>query len=116
MRHLALRDQIILYGTGLLPALYPLLLLLWTLRRPSAGKWGYALAYFGYSFAIFVQINKMYLRNATPMRNAWLVPLIQVLFPLQLLFALLSPKRIVWRGHVMQVEKGGGFRVVKRRD
>lgn len=116
MRHLNLRDQAILYGTGLLPALYPLLLLLWTLRKPSTAKSAYTLTYFTYSFAIFAHINKAYLRNAAPLRMSWLVPLIQIFFPLQLLVALLSPKRIVWRGHIMQVEKGGGFRVVKRRD
>ena len=33
-----------------------------------------------------------------------------------LLAALLLPQRINWRGHVMQVERGGGFRFVRRRD
>jgi ceramide glucosyltransferase len=115
MRHLRLSDQAILYGSGLLPALYPLLLLTWTLRNPSKSKTAYALAYFAYSFALFTHINKKYLRGAAPMKRAWLVPLIQVFFPIQLVAALLSPKRIVWRGHVMQVEKGGGFRFVERR-
>jgi ceramide glucosyltransferase len=116
MRHLGLRDRTILYVTGLLPALYPLLLVIWTLKSPSTGKSAYALAYFAYSFALFVQINNRYLRGAAPMRTAWLVPLIQVFFPVQLVAALLSPRRIVWRGHVMQVEKGGGFRFVRRRE
>jgi ceramide glucosyltransferase len=43
------------------------------------------------------------------------VTLLQLVFPLQLLAALLLPQRIVWRGHVIEVEKGGGFRYVKRR-
>lgn len=116
MRHLELRDQAVLYGTGLLPALYPLLLLPWTLRNPNKGKSAFALAYFAYSFALFAHINKAYLRSAAPLKKAWLVPLIQILFPVQLIAALLSPKRIVWRGHVMHVEKGGGFRFVHRRE
>lgn len=116
MRHLDKRDQAILYGTGLLPALYPLLLLAWALRRPSRAKLAYSIAYLAYSFAIFAYINRAYLRDVAPLRKAWLVPLIQLFFPLQLLAALLSPRRIVWRGHVMQVEKGGGFRFVQRRN
>lgn len=116
MRHLSVRDQFVLYGTGLLPALYPLLLVIYALRRPSAVKSAYALLYFAYSMAVFYRINKTQLRGAAPMKKAWLVPVIQVVFPLQLLVALLSPKRITWRGHVMQVEKGGTFRLVKRRD
>ncbi len=115
MRHLGLGEQAVLYGTGLLPALYPLLLVLWAARKPSLGKSVYAFVYFAYSFALFAWINRKYLRGAAPMGKAWMVPLIEVFFPVQLLAALLSPKRIVWRGHVMQVEKGGGFRFVRRR-
>lgn len=116
MRHLSLKEQATLYGVGMLPALYPLLLLLWALWKPSRGKVGTALLYFAFSFAQFVHINRAYLRGAVPADKIWLAPLIQAVFPLQLLAALLSPKRIVWRGHVMQVEKGGGFRFVKKRD
>ena len=116
MRHLNPRDQAILYGTGLLPALYPLLLIAWALIKPSKAKSTYTLTYFAYSLALFAHINKHYLHSAAPTKTAWLVPLIQIFFPLQLLAALLSPKRIIWRGHVMQVEKGGGFRFVQRRE
>ena len=80
----------------------------------DAGLW-YALAYFGYSFAIFAHCNVAYLRRAAPWRGAWWVPLIQIIFPIQLLTALLSRQRIVWRGHVMQAERGGGFHFVRRR-
>ena len=115
MRHLGVREQAVLYLGGIVPALYPLYLLLRLMRRPSAGNAAYTLAYFAYSFAVVAHINRAYLRGAAPWRGAWLVPVIQACFPLQLLAALLSPKRILWRGHVMEVERGGGFRFVRRR-
>ncbi|MDQ3930374.1 MAG: glycosyltransferase [Chloroflexota bacterium] len=115
MRQLAPREQAVLYGFGLVPALFPLSLLLYLLARPTRRTALYSLLYFGYSYAAFAHINKSYLQEAAPWRKSWLVPLIQAVFPLQLLAALLSPQRITWRGHVMQVEPGGGFRFVRRR-
>jgi hypothetical protein len=45
---------------------------------------------------------------------AWWVPVMQLVFPFQLLVALLSPQRINWRGNIVQVERGS-FRYVRRR-
>ncbi|MEO8287540.1 MAG: glycosyltransferase [Chloroflexota bacterium] len=115
LRHLGWRDRAILYGLGMVPALFPLLLVSSLLRKPTVEKAAYALLYFGYSYRVFAQINHDHLRNAAPVERSWWVPVIQTLFPLQLLAALLSPKRIMWRGHAMQVEKGGGFKFVERR-
>jgi len=85
------------------------------LPRPSRRTLGYALRYFGYSFGIFAHFNKRYLREASPWHKAWWVPVIQVVFPVQLLIALLSLQRINWRGNIVQVERGGGGRYVRRR-
>lgn len=116
MRHLKPREQAVLYGFGLAPSVFPLLLLASLLARPSRRKALYSLLYFVYSYAVFAHINKRHLGEAAPWSNSWLVPAIQAAFPLQLLAALLSPQRITWRGHVMQVERGGGFRFVRRRN
>ena len=43
-------------------------------------------------------------------------PIVQLLLPFQILAALMSPPRIDWRGHLMQVERGGKFRFVRRRN
>jgi ceramide glucosyltransferase len=115
MRHLGWRDRIVLYGFGLAPALFPLLLLLSLLKKPSRGKAAYTTLYFALSYVVFAGINRAYIHNAAPWGRSWLVPLIQALFPLQLTAALLSPKRIIWRGHTMQVERGGGFRFIEKR-
>ncbi len=115
LRYLSLRDKVIVYGMGLGPALFPLGLLVALLLRPSRGKGGYALAYFGASFGLFAHLNRTYLGSIVPMRGALWVPVIQAVFPLQLLIALLSPQRIVWRGHLIAAEKGGTLRFVRRR-
>jgi hypothetical protein len=62
--------------------------------------------------AYFRELAATISKGAAPWLRSWWVPVIQLFFPLQLVAALLSPKRISWRGHVMQVEKGGGLRIV----
>lgn len=115
MRHLGWRERLVLYGLGLAPALFPLALFLWLLAHPSRKTLAYTLLYFGYSFGIYAQLSKRYLPGTPPWYRSWWVPVLQVLFPLQLLIALLSPQRINWRGHIMQAEHGGTFRLVRRR-
>lgn len=115
MRHLGLRDRTVLYGLGLVPALLPALVVLVAARRPSRRALGYAALPVLYNLAIFAHFNMAYLRQATPWRAIWLEPIVQIAFPFELLLALLTPQRINWRGHIMQVERGGGFRFVRRR-
>ncbi|HZG65603.1 MAG TPA: hypothetical protein VEZ12_02610 [Herpetosiphonaceae bacterium] len=43
------------------------------------------------------------------------MPLLKIVFPLQLLAALLAPQRIQWRGHLMEAQPGGSMRNVERR-
>ena len=115
LRHLTLYERLLVYGLGLAPTLFPLLLVLALLLRPSRRLLVYTLGYSGYSLAIAVHFNIRYLRKATPWSKIWLVPLMQVLFPIQLTIALLSPQRINWRGNIVRVERGGGFQYVRRR-
>ena len=58
---------------------------------------------------------KKVFRKLLPWRWSWLVPLLKVVFPLQLLAALLAPQRIRWRGHLMEAQPGGSVRIVERR-
>jgi ceramide glucosyltransferase len=62
----------------------------------------------------FGHFNTAYLRQATPVHYLWAVPLLEIILPLQLLAAIGSRQRIVWREHVMQVERGGTFHFVRR--
>ncbi|HET9225010.1 MAG TPA: glycosyltransferase [Roseiflexaceae bacterium] len=116
LRHLNAYDRAVLYIMGVLPALFPLLLLVALKLKPSARLWAYVAIYFGHSALAFRQIDAAYLRRATPARYRWLAPLVELLFPFQLIAALLARQRIVWRGHIMQVERGGGFHFIRRRE
>mgnify|MGYP000886463969 FL=1 len=116
MRHLPWREQALVYGLAMFPALAPLLLLVGLLFWPALPLALLLLTCLGYHYLLSLDWNRRYLRNATPLSRSWLWPVLQIIFPLQLLAALLLPQRINWRGHVMQVERGGGFRFVRRRD
>jgi len=114
LRHLAWRELMVLYGNTLLPTLAPLLLLVAGLIEST--WWWVAGGYLLLNYLIFLDLDRRYLGRATPLRWSWLLPATQLLLPLQLLTALLLPKRIHWRGHVMQVAQGGGFRYVRQRE
>jgi ceramide glucosyltransferase len=115
MRYITPRETIIFYALGLLPALFPLIALAALVVLPSAWTLGFALLSFGLNFGIFAWNNARYLRHAAPWRAAWLLPVMQLLFPLQAIAALLAPQRVNWRGNVMQIQRGGTFRYVQRR-
>ena len=115
LRHLPWREQALVYALALAPTLLPLLLLLGLLTWPSALLAALLASYFVVSYAAFLHLDHVYLGHPTPTAWSLLVPVLQLIFPLQILAALLLPQRITWRGHVMQVERGGSFRFVKRR-
>jgi ceramide glucosyltransferase len=73
------------------------------------------LIYFVYSYLIFAHFNVAYLKRASPWPHSYWVTLISLLLPVQILAALLTPQRIIWRGHIMQAERGGSFQLIQRR-
>jgi ceramide glucosyltransferase len=121
LRHLPLHEQGIVYGLALFPALMPLVALLiagwlaWFAPQQAVLPGVLLLLYLGYHFAIFLHFNAAFFGGATPRRRMWVVPFLQIIFPIQLLAALMLPQRINWRGHVIQVQRGGGFRYLRRR-
>jgi ceramide glucosyltransferase len=115
LRHLSWREQVLLYANTLIPTLAPLLLLMIGLVQQSGAWLALAVGYLVVSYLIFLWLDRVYLYRATPRRWSWLTVVAQLLLPLQLLTAFLLPQRINWRGHLMQVERGGGFRFVRRR-
>ena len=116
LRQIAPRDRAIVNALIVVPTALPLALLLLTLARHDRRTTTLFAACHAVSFAVFAQINRAYLHGATPPTRAWLVPLVQTILPAQVAAALLLPQRIEWRGHTMHVERGGGFRLVQRRD
>jgi hypothetical protein len=81
----------------------------------SPALWPLTLLYFAYDYLVFSHFNLAYLERASPWGNSYWVTLLTLALPLQILSALLAPQRIIWRGHLMQAEAGGGFEFVQRR-
>jgi len=113
LRHLKGREQIIFYALALLPVFFPWLALFISMLVPAL--WFVALVYFAYDYLIFAHLNLAYLSKAPPWTHSYWVPLLSILLPFQVLAALTAPQRIIWRGHVMQAEPGGGFKFIRRR-
>jgi len=115
MRHLAPGELALLYGLVVVPVFFPWLALAAPLLRPGPAARGFTLGYLALSYAIFAHHNRAYFGSAVPPTHRWLVPLTQLTLPAQLLAALLAPRRINWRGHELQIERGGTLRFRHRR-
>ena len=116
MRYVDGRDQIVLHLLGTVPALLPLALVTATLSQPSRRTFAWAMLPLLHNLGVFIDLNRRYLDHATPRHMFWVVPAQQIMFPLQLLVALVSPQRINWRGHHITVKHGGTLRITRRRD
>lgn len=101
------------YAIALLPVFLPWLILVFPFF--DSRLWPVTGLYFAYNYMIFAHINWIYLKQASPWADSYWVVLISIMLPLQILVALLAPQRIIWRGHTMQAEPGGGFQFVQRR-
>lgn len=115
MRHLAPGELALFYGLVAAPIFFPWIAAALPLLRPGPWTRRLALGYFALCYGIFAHHNRAYLGGAVPWRHSWLVPLTQLALPLQLIAALLAPRRIVWRGHLLEVERGGTLRLLRRR-
>ncbi len=113
MRHLKGREQVIFYTVVLLPVFSPWLVLLILAFSPTLLP--VTLLYFLYDYLIFAHFNLAYLKRTSPWVHSYWVTLLSLALPLQILAALLAPQRIIWRGHLMQAEAGGGFQFLERR-
>ncbi|HEX9070265.1 MAG TPA: glycosyltransferase [Ktedonobacterales bacterium] len=109
LRQLSPRERGIIIVLGLLPALIPLALLARLLLWPSRRAAALTAAYFAYDVAMLAHFNRAYLRRSTPVWALWLRPVAQALTGIQVIAALLAPQRMMWRGKVMRIERGGGF-------
>jgi ceramide glucosyltransferase len=114
MRHLPPADLALFYAMVALPISFPWLALA-MLLRPAPGSRRLALAYLTVSAAIFAHHNRAYLGGAVAWRHAWMAAVAQLVLPAQLVAALLAPQRIDWRGHLLEVERGGTVRLLRRR-
>jgi ceramide glucosyltransferase len=115
LRHLHGRDLAVLLALGIGANVLPLLALGTLAVFPSLPGLLAVAAMLAHSGYVTTRINRDYLGGATPTRFLPLVLLVQLIFPLQLLGALLTPGQpIRWRDKVMEAERGGTFHYVRR--
>lgn len=60
-------------------------------------------------------VNKNFLGGVTPWWGLAINELYSFILPLHATWALIAPKRINWRGHVMKITSNGKFELVERR-
>lgn len=116
MKSATILELFVFYSMAFFPTLFPLAIVIYVLAFPSISSILYALVYFGFSYYMLSQFNTNYLRNATPSSKIGLLLLVQIVLPFNIFLALLSPRKINWRGHIMQLTNDGGFNFVQRRE
>jgi ceramide glucosyltransferase len=111
----SMRELLIFYFVVFVPNFFPLILLLWNLITPDDILLVGTIAYFSYYYYMIYTINKRYLQNTTPTELLSTMLLFQLFLPVLILWSLMSPGRIRWRGHIMDVAADGTFNFVQRR-
>lgn len=115
MKELPLPELAIVYSAGVGSILAPLLLVAALAVQPSTWLAVIVAVYLSYHYLVFAHFNAAYLDHASPLSRSWMVVLMHFVLPLQLVVASLAPRRLYWRGQLIEVERGGGFRVLERR-
>ncbi|NES81620.1 MAG: glycosyl transferase, partial [Moorea sp. SIO2B7] len=115
LKSVTIRELVVFYTMAFIPTLAPLAILIYIMLFPSIYAILYGLIYFGINFYILIQFNAKYLSNATPSSQLILLLIVQLLLPFHLILALVSPRKINWRGHIMQLKNDGTFEFVERR-
>ncbi|MBK7876929.1 MAG: glycosyltransferase [Planctomycetes bacterium] len=114
-RGLRWRELAVVYLLAFAPAIGPLVFLAGFLAAPSAALAVVCALYVLQDVTLFAHQDRAYLGGPTPLSAYPLVVLGGLLLPFQVLFALVAPQRVNWRGNVMQIHKGGTFDYVRRR-
>ncbi len=109
------RELSVFYPLVLLPNFFPLSVTFLVLILHNIESVLFGMLYFGFSYYMMFQFNHKYLNQVTPDRKiAWIL-IIQIFLPVQMISSLLSPKKINWRGHIMEVDRLGKFTFIQRR-
>ncbi len=109
------KERVMVITFALLPVLVPVFFIAAALLRPGALTFGFLAACLVHHWLAFVHFNHAYLRKVSPLSRSWMVPLVQLLLPLQVLNSLTTGREVNWRGNVVRIESGGKFRYLKRR-
>jgi ceramide glucosyltransferase len=115
MRTAPWRELLFFYLFAFLPTFVPLVLLAAFIAIPNANTALLLLFYLALDLWMMIDLNRRYLYNATPLPWLAVAPLLKFLLPLHVIWALLAPRRVYWRGHLVAVDRQGGFSFVRRR-
>ena len=113
-RGLAWRELAVVYGLAFAPAVGPLVFLAGFVLAPSTALALVLALYVLHDLLFVAQMNVRWQRRAMPWSRLPLVLLTDFLLPFQVLFALLAPQRIDWRGNLMRIHRGGTFEYLRR--
>ena len=113
-RGLAWRELAVVYGLAFAPAVGPLVFLAGFALAPSAALALVFALYVLHDVVFVAQMNARWQRRAMPWSRLPLVLVADFLLPFQVLFALLAPQRIDWRGNLMRIHRGGTFEYLRR--
>ncbi|PSB50079.1 glycosyltransferase family 2 protein [Chamaesiphon polymorphus] len=115
LKSISIRELAIFYSTALISTFIPTIVVGYLVLFPSMSAAIYTLIYFGVNAYILTQFNTKYLNKATPDRYILLLLAIQLIMPLHIILALLSPRRIEWRGKTIELNADGSFEIIKQR-
>lgn len=115
MKSVTIRELVVFYTMAFIPTFAPLAVVISLILFPSIYSMVFTIIYFSINLYILIQLNSKYLRNATPTQQIPLLLLVQILLPINIIIALLSPRKINWRGHIMELRNDGGFHFIQRR-
>jgi ceramide glucosyltransferase len=115
LKSASIQELVVFYSMAFIPTLAPLAIMTYLMLFPSVYSILYGLVYFGVNTYILIQFNANYLRNATPSSKLFLLLIVQILLPFHIIIGLLSPRKINWRGHIMELKNDGSFQFIQRR-
>ncbi|MBC7883533.1 MAG: glycosyltransferase [Anaerolineae bacterium] len=111
----SLKELVSFYVLAFLPTLFPLFLLSYLIFNPSSLVALYGVGYLCLNALMLFRFNTVYLKSATPTSYYPLLAVMQVLLPFHILLSLVMPRKINWRGHVMEIRDDGTFDLIQRR-
>jgi ceramide glucosyltransferase len=114
VREMDLRTVIASVALGLLPATLPVASTVVAIVSPSFVTLSSLGVTFFAQWSLFAYVNARHLRGRSPWRHSWLVVVVQLLLPIQIILGLVLPARLHWRGNVIELDGKGGFRFLHR--
>ncbi len=111
----SLKELISFYMLAFLPTLFPIFLLSYLIFNPSSLVALYGIGYLYLNALMLFRLNNRYLKNATPTSYYPLLAIMQILLPFHILLSLVMPRKIHWRGHMMEIRDDGTFDLIQRR-